>query len=119
MPRRSGKAPRWRQSMSPTRPAIPPESQAGRRVMNCVTQHLRLVRGGVRREAVPNLQIIDPLVNRESSAAVKIRHVDAVDGGVNLVRPQMIEDRLAVDGHPDATVGSSAAVPEDLEFHPI
>src|SRR5438876_315460 len=63
--------------------------------------------GGVRREAVPNLQVIDPLVNRESGAAVKIRHEDAVDGSVvgPHVRPVVIDDHLAVDGHPDAAIG--------------
>ena len=33
-----------------------------------------------RRETIPYLHIIDPLVNRVRSTAVKIRHHDAVDG---------------------------------------
>src|SRR6267143_872758 len=94
---------------------LPPVGSRGQCLENS-----QLVRGGVSREAVPNLQIIDPLVNRESSAAVKIRHEDAIDGSVvdPHVRPEAIEDHLAVDGHPDAAIGSAAAVPEDLEFHP-
>ena len=60
-----------------------------------------------RREPIPYLHIIDPLVNRVRSIAVKVRYHDAVDGRaahpyVGLVT---IDDHLAVDGHPHSTFG--------------
>src|SRR5437879_493311 len=87
-----------------TQTARPPDSGGLDRFER---ERLGSVGGGVRREAVPNLQVIDPLINRESSAAVKIRHEDAVDGSVvgPHVRPVVIDDHLAVHGHPDAAIG--------------
>src|SRR5712691_7275988 len=72
-------------------------------------------------ETIPDFHIIDPLVDRHTATAIKIRHHDAVDGRVQdtLVWSVMIGDHLAVDAHPDAAISSTTAVPENLEFEPF
>src|SRR5205823_3924285 len=37
----------------------------------------------------------------------------------DLVRSQVIDDRMAVDGHPNAPVGPDATMPENLELEPL
>src|SRR6185369_14303143 len=65
-----------------------------------------LVRRSIRREAIPDLQVVDPLVDRIGRAAVDLMHHDAVDGLVvdALVRAEVIGNGLAVDRHPYAPV---------------
>src|SRR6266571_2080813 len=79
------------------------------------------VRGGVRGETIPDFHIVDPLVNGIGGAAVEIRHHDAIDGSVvdSHVGPVMIDEHLAIGGHPDAAIVAAAAVPEGLEFNPL
>src|SRR5712691_2403029 len=79
------------------------------------------VRGGVRRETIPDLHVVDPLVNGVGGAAVEIRHHDAIDGGVvdPDIGPEPIGDRLTVDGHPDAAITAAAAMPENLVLEPL
>src|SRR5713101_844438 len=56
-----------------------------------------LVGGGARREAIPDLDVIDPLVDGKGGRAVERAQHDAVDGGV--VDPHVgsvvIDDHLA------------------------
>src|SRR5688572_21032814 len=100
--------------------ATPSLRCALRRANLALVRSIGRVTAGGGRETIPDFQIVHPLVNRLGGAAVEIRE-DAVDGRVidPHVGPVTIRDHVAVDGHPDAAVGSTGAVPEYIELEPF
>src|SRR6266404_4188468 len=95
-------------------------TESGRKSLGLMGSIGRVVAGDGR-ETIPDFQIIGPLVNGVRAVAVDKRIEDAVDGRVvdAHVRPAMIGDHLAIDGHPHPPIGAAAAMPEYLEFEPL
>jgi hypothetical protein len=71
-------------------------------------------------KSIPYFDVVDPLIQRYSSASINLRQHNPVYGVVSAKQwPEAIEHDLPIDGLPCASVALRAPVPKKLEFEPL